>query len=83
LVGIVWNRKNFLLLLLCVELMFFSLSLIFIFLSVYLYNSMGQTICLLIITSAVAESAVGLSLLICGYRLGTEINYNSLATLRN
>jgi len=78
LVGIVWNKKNFLILLLCIELMFFSISLIFIFFSIYLHNYLGQILCLLIVTSAAAETAIGLSLLIVAYRLGDKVSYDSL-----
>jgi len=78
LVGIVWNKKNFLILLLCVELMFFSVSLNFIFFSIYAYNILGQLFCLLVVTSAAAETAIGLSLLIIAYRLGEEVTYDSL-----
>ena len=78
LVGIVWNRKNFLILLLCIELMFFSISLNFIFFSVFFYNFMGQIFCLLIVTSAATETAIGLSLLVTAYRLGSDVNYDSL-----
>ena len=78
LVGIVSNKKNFLILLLCIELMFFSLSLNFIFFSIYLYNTLGQIFCLLVVTSAAAETAVGLSLLVIACRLGKEVSYDSL-----
>jgi len=82
LVGIVWNKKNFLVLILCIEMMFFSISLNFIFFSVYLYNSLGQVLCLFVITSAAAETSICLSLLITACRLGNEVNYESLITLR-
>jgi NADH-quinone oxidoreductase subunit K len=81
LVGIIWNKKNFLTLILCIEMMFFSISLNFIFFSVYLYNSLGQILCLLVVTSAAAETAIGLSLLVTAYRLGNEVSYDSLVSL--
>ena len=58
--------------------MFFSLSLNFIFFSIYLYNTLGQIFCLLVVTSAAAETAVGLSLLVIACRLGKEVSYDSL-----
>jgi NADH:ubiquinone oxidoreductase subunit K len=39
-------------------------------------------ISLLVITSAAAETAIGLSLLVISYRLGDKINYTSLVNLR-
>ena len=52
---------------LCIELMFFSISLHFIFLSMYTYNDVGQVLALFIVTNAAAETAIGLSLLIVSY----------------
>jgi NADH-quinone oxidoreductase subunit K len=81
LVGIVWNKKNFLKLILCVEMMFFSISLNFIFFSVYLHNKLGQILCLLVVTSAAAETVIGLALLITACRLANEVSYDSLVIL--
>ena len=82
LVGIVWNQRNFLIMLLCIELMFFSISLNFIFFSLYTNLIIGQIFCLLIITTVAGETAIGLSLLVISSRLGNKINYESLLTLR-
>jgi len=68
--------------LLCIELMFFSISLNFIFFSICTYNFLGQIYALLIVTTAAAETAIGLSLLVIVYRLGNKVDYNSLVTLR-
>jgi NADH-quinone oxidoreductase subunit K len=82
LVGIVWNKRNILILLLCIELLFLCIGAIFIFLSVYTYETTGQIYCLLILTVVAGETAIGLSLLIISSRLGNKVNYNSLMTLR-
>ena len=68
--------------LLCIELMFFSISLNFIFFSVSTYNTLGQVYALLVVTTAAAETAIGLSLLVVAYRLGNKVDYNSLVILR-
>ena len=78
LVGIVSSKKNFLILLLCIELMFFSISLNFVFFSVYLHNLLGQILCLLVVLSAASETAIGLSLLVTACYLGKEVTYDSL-----
>jgi NADH-quinone oxidoreductase subunit K len=67
---------------LCIELMFFSISLNFIFISIYTYNAIGQILALFVITTAAAETAVGLSLLIISYRLSNKISYDNLISLR-
>jgi len=63
-------------------MMFFSISLNFIIFSIYLYNDLGQILCLFVVTSAAAETAVGLSLLVIASRLGNEVNYESLVSLQ-
>jgi len=67
---------------LCIELMFFSISLNFIFISIYTYNVVGQILALFVITTAAAETAVGLSLLIISYRLSNKVGYDNLISLR-
>lgn len=82
LVGIIWNKKNIIIMILCIELMFFSLGLNFIFISIFMYKTIGQGYCLLIVTTAASETAIGLSLLVLTSRLTNKINYESLITLR-
>jgi NADH-quinone oxidoreductase subunit K len=82
LVGIVWNKQNFLLMILCIELMFFSISLNFIFFSLYTHSIIGQLFSLFIVTTAASETAIGLSLLIISSRLNNKVSYNSLISLR-
>jgi NADH:ubiquinone oxidoreductase subunit K len=47
-----------------------------------MFNNIGQIFCLLIITTAASETAIGVSLLIIALRLGNKINYQSLVQLR-
>ena len=82
LVGIIWNKKNFLLLLLSIEIMFFSLALNFVFFSLNAFNNAGMTYALLVVIAAAAETSLGLALLLVIYRLGHKADYNTLLTLR-
>jgi len=68
--------------LLCIELMFFSIGLNFVFFSIYTNNIVGQILTLLIVTTAAAETAIGLSLLVVAYRLVQKVTYESLISLR-
>lgn len=77
-VGIVWNKKNFLILLFCIELTFFSISLNFIFFTLYLFNNLGQLWCLLSVSAGAMDSVIGLSLLVIAYRLSNRVTYDSL-----
>ena len=82
LVGIVWNKRNLLIMLLCIELMFFSIGLTFVFFSIGNAGILGQLCMLLILTSATAETAIGVSLLVVVYRLTSKSSYDLLTTLR-
>ena len=64
--------------LLCIELMFFSISLNFIFFSLFSFNIIGQIFALFIVTTAASETAIGLSLIVISYRLGDKLDYHSL-----
>ena len=67
--GIISNRRNILIVLMCIELILLSINLNFILFSVYLDDSYGQLFSLFILTVAAAEAAVGLAILILYYRM--------------
>ena len=69
LLGVILNRRNILIILMCLELVLLSLNLNFITFSVYLDDSYGQLFSLFILTVAAAESAVGLAIVIIFYRI--------------
>jgi NADH-quinone oxidoreductase subunit K len=68
--------------LLSMELMFFSLALNFIFLSSFTDQTLGQIYSLLIIATAASDTVIGLGLLIVVFRLSNKIDYKSLVMLR-
>ena len=73
LLGIVLNRRNIWIVLMCIEIILLSLNLNFIVLSTYLDDFCGQVFSFFILTVAAAESAVGLAIIIIYYRLRGEI----------
>lgn len=81
--GIIYNRQNILLLLMCIELVLLSVNLNFITFSVYLDDFYGQIFFLFILTIAAAESAVGLAILILYYRLRGDIDINQAYVLKS
>jgi NADH-quinone oxidoreductase subunit K len=81
--GLVYNRQNILLLLMCIELVLLSVNLNFLTFSVYLDDFYGQIFFLFILTIAAAESAIGLAILILYYRLKGNININQTSVLKN
>ena len=62
--GIFFNRKNIVVMLMCIELMLLAVNLNFLIFSTYLDDLIGQLFSLLILTVAAAESAIGLALLV-------------------
>ena len=82
--GIVFNRRNILIVLMCIELVLLSVSLNFILFSVYLDDMYGQIFSLFILTVAAGESAVGLAILILYNRIRGNITINnSIPVLKN
>jgi len=81
--GIVSNRRNILIILMCIELLLLSLNLNFIVFSIYLDDLYGQIFSLFILTVAAAESAIGLAIIIVYYRIRGSISMDQVAILRN
>ena len=75
-VGVILNRRNILIILMCVELLLLSLNMNFILFSVYLDDLYGQLFSFFILTVAAAESAIGLAIIIIYYRVRGSILVN-------
>ena len=80
--GIFINRKNVLLLLMCIELMLLAVNFNFIAFSQYLGDLAGQVFVFFILTVAAAESAIGLAILVCLFRNLRTINVDDLGSLK-
>jgi NADH-quinone oxidoreductase subunit K len=80
--GIVFNKFNILITLMCIELIFLSTNLNFILFSVYLDDLYGQIFSLFILTVVAGESAIGLAILIVYYRIRGNILINELVVLK-
>jgi len=80
--GLVINKRNILLMLLSLELTFLSSALNFIFAGYFLNLFLGAVYGVLIILVVVADTAIGLSLVVLVYRGSKTASVNSLVTLR-
>jgi len=80
--GIFINRKNVIILLMCIELMLLSVNLNFIAFSHFLGDIGGQVFVFFILTVAAAESAIGLAILVVVFRNRSTINVSDLDTMR-
>lgn len=72
--GIVFNRQNFLLILISLELLLLALHLQWVYFSLLLDDFVGQLFALFLLTVAAAESALGLALVVAFYRLRGTIS---------
>jgi len=80
--GIFLNRKNVLLLLMCIELMLLAVNINFVAFSHYLGDVHGQIFVFFILTVAAAEAAIGLAILVVVFRTRNTINVADLDTLK-
>ena len=81
-VGIFLNRKNVIILLMCIELMLLAVNLNFVAFSHYLHDMAGQIFVFFILTVAAAESAIGLAILVVLFRNIRSINVDDLSSLK-
>jgi NADH-quinone oxidoreductase subunit K len=79
--GIFLNRKNILIILMCIELMLLSVNMNFIAFSYFLGDINGQVFVFFILTVAAAESAIGLAILVVLFRNRNTINVDDLKSM--
>ncbi|HEX2012227.1 MAG TPA: NADH-quinone oxidoreductase subunit NuoK [Roseateles sp.] len=80
--GIVINRKNLIVLLMCIELMLLSVNINFVAFSRFLGDAAGQVFVFFILTVAAAEAAIGLAILVTLFRNRRTINVAELDSLK-
>ncbi|MBS0577974.1 MAG: NADH-quinone oxidoreductase subunit NuoK [Proteobacteria bacterium] len=80
--GIFLNRKNVILLLMCVELLLLAANFNFIAFSRYLGDLSGQVFVFFVLTVAAAEAAIGLAILVVLFRERRTISVEDLNTLK-
>jgi NADH-quinone oxidoreductase subunit K len=80
--GIFMNRKNIILLLMCMELLLLSANMNFVAFSRYLGNIDGQVFVFFVLTVAAAEAAIGLAILVVLFRLRQSINVTDISSLK-
>lgn len=73
LTGIIFNRKNILIIIMSIELLLLAINLNFAMFSIYLDDIVGQIFVLFILTIAATESAIGLAIITVFYRLKNSI----------
>lgn len=80
--GIVLNRKNLIILLMCIELILLAVNTNFVAFSYFLRDQVGEIFVFFILTVAAAEAAVGLAILTVLYRQRGNIDVETLDKLK-
>jgi NADH-quinone oxidoreductase subunit K len=80
--GIFLNRKNVIILLMCIELMLLAVNFNFIAFARQLGDIDGQVFVFFILTVAAAESAIGLAILVVLFRERRSINVSELDSMK-
>ncbi|MBA2651223.1 MAG: NADH-quinone oxidoreductase subunit NuoK [Tatlockia sp.] len=82
LIGIMLNRKNIILLLVCIELMLLAVNTNFIAFSHYYGGIDGQIFVFFVLTVAAAEAAIGLAIVVLLYRNRGNIDVDKMNHLK-
>tara|TARA_B100000809_G_scaffold94051_1_gene92665 strand:+ start:6807 stop:7112 length:306 start_codon:yes stop_codon:yes gene_type:complete len=82
-IGIVINRKNIIIIMMCTELLLIAVNFNFIAFSYFNQDLAGQIFVFFILTVAAAEAAIGLAILVALYRNKMTIDVQELKSLRN
>ena len=80
--GIFINRKNMIVLLMCVELILLAVNTNFVAFSRFLNDVHGQVFVFFILTVAACEAAIGLAILVVLFRNKKSINVDDLSMLK-
>ena len=81
LVGMVINRRNLINLLMCLELLFLSVSMNFIAFSRFYQGVEGQVMVFFILAVAASESAIALALMVLMYRKVHSVDTGKLQSM--
>ena len=83
LLGLTLNRKNFLIMIVSIELLLLAINFNFIIFSIYLDDLIGQIFVFFILTIAATESAIGLAILILYYKIMNKIVIETFKTKKS
>lgn len=80
--GIFLNRKNVIIILMCIELMLLAVNINFVAFSSFLGDLTGQIFALFILTVAAAEAAIGLAILVVFFRNKGSIAVEDISSMK-
>jgi len=80
--GIFLNRKNVVVLLMCIELMLLAANINFVAFSHYLNDIAGQVFVFFVLTVAASEAAIGLAILVVLFRNRRTIDVDQMQEMK-
>ncbi|EKD77196.1 MAG: NADH-quinone oxidoreductase chain K [uncultured bacterium] len=81
-VGMIINRANLIMLMMCIELMLLAVNTNFIAFAQYFRDLSGEVFVFFILAVAAVEAAIGLAILVLLYRRRGNIDVQEMNTLR-
>ncbi|OGT44994.1 MAG: NADH-quinone oxidoreductase subunit K [Gammaproteobacteria bacterium RIFCSPHIGHO2_12_FULL_38_11] len=81
-VGIIINRRNIIMLMMCIELMLLAVNTNFIAFAQYFADPAGEVFVFFILTVAAVEAAIGLAILVLLYRRTGSIGVREINVLK-
>ena len=81
-IGIFLNRKNLIVILMCIELLLLAVNINLVSFSIFLNDLNGQIFALFILTVAAAEAAIGLAIIVVYYRNSGTIRVEEIDNLK-
>jgi|TARA_B100002003_G_scaffold66796_1_gene62128 NADH-quinone oxidoreductase subunit K len=81
-VGIFLNRKNIIVILMCIELILLAVNINLVSFSVFFNDLIGQIFALFILTVAAAEAAIGLAIIVAYYRNTGTVHVEEINSLK-
>ncbi len=82
LVGMIINRRNLIMLLMCVELLLLAVNTNFVAFAQYFGDPSGEVFVFFILTVAAVEAAIGLAILVLLFRRRGSIDVAEINTLK-
>ncbi len=81
-IGIFLNRKNVIVILMCIELILLAVNINLVSFSIFLNDLSGQIFTFFILTVAAAEAAIGLAIIVVYYRNAGTIHVEEIDSLK-
>ena len=81
-VGIFLNRKNIIVILMCIELILLAVNVNLVSFSIFINDLTGQIFTMFVLTVAAAEAAIGLAIIVVYYRNKGTIRIEEIKSLK-